>query len=132
VKSLPLASLAAFALLAGCGGGEPESGSSGDPRFAGLDQQILAWRTDIEATSDLCREKTDGAGCEGFQVTCKAERTITPEEKAKGVGARIVAAMTYTGKADGRPGSSFAEFTRTGETWTRAETGTVNLTTCVG
>lgn len=134
LKTLSAAVLS-LALLGACssGGDAASGGSDEDPRFAGLDQQILAWRTDIEASNPACATKTDGAGCESFQVTCKAERTITPEDQAKGVTAKLVAAMTFTGKGvDGKPGSAFAEFAKTGDTWTRAETSSVNLTTCAG
>ncbi len=126
------AALLPFLLLCACSGGsdQPEPGAD---RFAGLDQEILAWRTEIEAENAACANKVDGAGCESFQVTCKGERTITPEEQAKGVSAKIVAAMTFTGKgAEGKPGSAFAEFAKTGGTWTRSETGSVNLTSCAG
>ena len=130
---LPVA-LTVTLLLAACSEQTGSGATSGeDPRFAGLDQEILAWRTDLEATSPACANKVDGAGCESFQVTCKAERTITPEDQAKGVTAKLVAAMTFTGKgAEGRPGSAFAEFSKAGEAWTRKETASVNLSTCAG
>ncbi|MCR5878279.1 hypothetical protein [Phenylobacterium sp. J367] len=127
------AALAPLALLAACSGADTASTASGDDRFAGLDQQISAWRTDIEATNPSCATKVDGAGCESFQVTCKAERTITPEEQAQGVTAKLVSAMTFTGKgAEGRPGSAFATFSKAGDAWTRTEAPSVNLTTCAG
>lgn len=135
MKILSAAAILSLAVLGACssGGDAASSGSGEDPRFAGLDQQILAWRTDIEASNPACATKTDGTGCESFQVTCKAERTITPEEQAKGVTAKLVAAMTFTGKGvDGKPGSAFAEFAKAGETWTRTETSSVNLSTCAG
>lgn len=135
MKILSAAAILSLAVLGACssGGDTAASGSGEDPRFAGLDQQILAWRTDIEAANPVCATKTDGAGCESFQVTCKAERTITPEDQAKGVTAKLVAAMTFTGKGvDGKPGSAFAEFAKAGDTWTRTETGSVNLTSCAG
>lgn len=127
------AALAPLALLAACSGGDTAPTAAGDDRFAGLDQQIAGWRTEIEASNPICATKTDGAGCESFQVTCKAERTITPEEQAKGVSAKLVAAMTFTGKgAEGRPGSAFAQFAKAGDAWTRTETTSVNLTSCAG
>ncbi|HEY8615164.1 hypothetical protein [Phenylobacterium sp.] len=129
-----IAALAPLVLLGACSNGGGEAASpAGDDRFAGLDQEILAWRTDIEAGNPVCSKKVDGAGCEGFQVTCKAERTITPDDQAKGVTAKLVAAMTFSGKgAEGRPGSAFAEFSRANGAWTRSETSSVNLTTCAG
>lgn len=135
MKTLTAAAILSLAVLGACSGGgdAATSGAAEDPRFAGLDQQILAWRTEIEASNPACATKTDGAGCESFQVTCKAERTITPEDQGKGVTAKLVAAMTFTGKGvDGKPGSAFAEFAKAGETWTRTETSSVNLTTCAG
>ncbi|WP_334161542.1 hypothetical protein [Phenylobacterium sp.] len=135
MKIISAAAILSLTVLGACSGGgdTAASGSGEDPRFAGLDQQILAWRTDIEASNPACATKTDGAGCESFQVTCKAERTITPEEQARGVTAKLVAAMTFTGKGvDGKPGSAFAEFAKAGDAWTRTETGSVNLSSCAG
>jgi hypothetical protein len=135
IRPLRLAALAFAALaLAACspGGGATKSGE--DARFAGLDAQILAWRADIETSSPLCAAKVKGKGCEAFEVACKAERTITPQEQARGVNAKLVAAMTFAATtpdgAGGKPGSAFAEFSKTGETWTRTETAPVNLSTC--
>lgn len=130
IASAPV--LALCALLGACSGGGAKSGSpTEDPQYAGLDAQILAWHADIEAQSPVCKDKVDGKGCEGFQVTCKGARTITPEEAAKGIDAKLVAAMTYASKnPSAKPGSAFAEFTKSGEAWTRSETASVNLSTC--
>ncbi|MET0271768.1 MAG: hypothetical protein ABW360_02130, partial [Phenylobacterium sp.] len=84
---LPL--LAALALSACSPAAAPKSDE--DPRFAGLEAQILAWKNDVEANSPLCAAKVDGKGCESFDVACKAERAITPEEQARGVTAKLVA-----------------------------------------
>ncbi len=128
--ALVLAALALAACSPGQGSTQPEE----DPRFVGLEAQILAWRNDIEKTSPLCAAKVKGKGCEAFEVGCKGERVITPEEQARGVTAKIVTAMTFAARssdgASGKPGSAFAEFTRTGDAWTRAETAPVNLSTC--
>jgi hypothetical protein len=120
--------------LSACG--QPAGGggqSNEDPRFAGLDQQIAAWRTDIEGSNAAC-SKTGGKGCQDFQVACKAEREITPAEQAKGVTAKLIAAMTFNSHGDVtgdlKPGSAFAEFAKAGETWTRVEATPVNLATC--
>jgi hypothetical protein len=122
--------------LAACGERPAASGQSNeDPRFAGLEQQIAAWRPEIEKTNAACA-KDGGKGCQDFQVACKAEREITAAEQARGVTAKLVAAMTFNSQGatpeDLKPGSAFAEFTRAGETWTRVETPPVNLATCAG
>lgn len=124
--------LAVLALSACSPAAAPKSDE--DPRFAGLDAQILAWKNDIEKDSTLCAAKVDGKGCESFEVACKAERTITPEEQARGVTAKLVGAFTFATRnpdgSNGKPGSAFAEFSKAGEAWTRTETGAVNLSTC--
>ena len=105
-----------------------------DDPYAGLDSGILSWRTSLEATHPACATKVEGSGCEGFQVTCKAAQTITPTEKAGGVTAKVVAAMSFLGKnADGstnRPGSATAIFAKSKGAWVRMEASPVNLTTC--
>jgi hypothetical protein len=117
-------------VLAGCsqGGGDPN-----DP-YAGLDAEILKWRTEIEGEHVACKTKVQGKGCESFQVTCKALREITADEQAKGVTAQLVAAMNFNGRnpdgSTGKPGSAFAEFTKTAAGWARKEAEPVNLSTC--
>lgn len=125
------------ALLGACSGGGGGSGgaTSGaaaeSPQYAGLDAQILAWRTDIETQSPVCAASAGGKGCVGFEVACKGARTITPEEAAKGIGAKLVVAMVFASKdPSAKPGSAFAEFTKRGDTWTRKEAPSVNLSTC--
>lgn len=130
----PAVATALLALcLAACspsGGGK--SGAS-DP-YAGLDTQILAWRTSIEASHPACASKVEGKGCQDFQVMCKAAQDISADEAAKGVKAKVVAAMTFAGRnpdgSTGKSGSSFATFSKTAEAWTRAEAKPVNMTTC--
>ena len=119
-------------VTAGCG----ESGNAGaaaDP-YAGMDKEILAWRSDIESSHVACKTKVEGKGCESFQVTCKVAREITPEEQSKGVTAQLLAAMNFNGRnadgSTGKPGSAFAEFTKAGGDWTRTEAEPVNLSTC--
>jgi len=128
---LPVLMLAGLA-VAGCGE-SGDAGAAADP-YAGMDKQILAWRSDIEATHVACKTKVEGQGCESFQVTCKAAREITPEEQAKGVTAQLVAAMNFNARnpdgSTGKPGSAFAEFTKAGGDWTRREAEPVNLSTC--
>ena len=107
--------------------------AAGDP-YAGLDAGFVSWRAEIEATHPGCKIKVDKKGCEGFQITCKAQQEITAAEAASGITAQIVAAMTFLGKGpDGssnNPGSSFAVFSKARGAWTRVETSPVNLSTC--
>lgn len=120
--------------LAACGKtGGSTAASSSDP-YAGLDGGILAWRTAIEASHPACATKVEGHGCESFQVTCKAQQEITPDETAKGVTAQVIAAMTFNGRnpdgSSGKPGSSFATFSKIGGQWTREEAKPVNMSSC--
>lgn len=128
---------AAAAVLALCGFALTacSSGPKSDPNDpnAGLDAEILSWRNDLQAQQPLCRKKVDGQGCVSFEVTCKAMQTITPAEAAKGVNAKVVAAMTYSGHdKDGASssGSAFAMFSKAGGKWSRAEARPVNMSTC--
>lgn len=115
-------------LLAACsqGGGKADAN---DP-YAGLDKQIVAWHTDLEANHPACRPKVDGHGCESFEVRCKAMQEITPDETAKGVTAQVIAAMTFSGRSSGKAGSAFALFSKAGGQWTRAEAMPVKMDTC--
>ena len=126
------AASAAALLLAACSQGGDKTTSS-DP-YAGLPNEIQGWHTALEANHPACRNKVEGKGCESFEVTCKAEQVITPEEKAKGVTAKVIAAMTFNGRnpdgSTGAPGSAFAIFAKTGGQWSRTEAMPVNMTTC--
>ena len=119
-------------LLSACGS-QGGGGASSDPN-AGLDAEILGWRTSIEATHDTCQAKVERKGCQDFQVTCKAMQEITPEESAKGVTSKIVASMRFAARntdgSTGKSGSAFALFTKTGSAWARAESPPVNPSTC--
>ena len=130
IRPAVVASLAALMLTACSPGGK---GDAHDPS-AGLDQQILAWRTAIEAAHPACAAKVEGKGCQDFQVMCKAYQEITPDETARGVTSKIVAAMTFAGRnpdgSTGRSGSSFALFSKSGNEWTRAEAMPVNMSSC--
>jgi hypothetical protein len=126
--ALPL--LAAL-LLTACspGGGGGDAAKPGeDPKFAGLDAQILQWRGEIDKTDPTCK----AGGCADYEVACKAERTMTAEDTAKGATAKVIAAMTFNAKADpnARPGSAFAEFTKSPSGWARAAAKPVNLSSC--
>lgn len=128
-----LAVIAAGALALSACSKAPEKVDLSDPA-AGLSEQIVPWTTDIEASHTACKTKVEGKGCEGFTVTCKAAQTITPDEQAKGVNSKVIAAVTFTGRMEdgstGKSGSAFATFTRTGSQWTRAEAKPVNPTSC--
>jgi hypothetical protein len=130
IRPAAAAALAAL-LLTACSQGD--QADSGDP-IAGLDQQILAWRTAIEAGHSACATKVEGKGCQDFQVMCKAAQEISADEAAKGVKAKVIAAMTFAGRnpdgSTGKSGSSFATFAKTGDAWARAEAKPVNLSTC--
>jgi hypothetical protein len=117
-------------LLGGCSG-QPKT-SAGEP-YAGLDEAIRAWKTEIAASDQSCRRAPAGARCEGFEVTCKAQRTITPQEQAKGVTAKLVADINWSGyddKGSPQPDSAAALFTKAGGTWLRSATKPVNPESC--
>ncbi len=133
IKSVYLASLAAVCLaLAGCGQSGDAAGSS-DP-YAGLDNEILGWRTSIEASHPACAAKVEGKGCDSFQVMCKAQQEIDTREAARGITAQIIAAMSFNGRnpdgSSGKSGSSFATFSKAGGAWTREEAQPVNMSSC--
>ncbi|MDZ4371360.1 MAG: hypothetical protein U1C74_08075 [Phenylobacterium sp.] len=121
------------ALLVGCSSSEEAAGDSGDP-YAGHESQIQAWRDDVEANHPACAAKVDGKGCQDFQVMCKAQQDLTPDDTARGVTARLVAAMTFAGRNEdgstGTSGSSFTYMVKTAEGWSREESKPVNMTTC--
>lgn len=131
---------AAIALIAGLalatlGLTACSSGPKTDPNDpnAGLEAEVLTWRNDLQSQQPLCRKKVDGQTCVSFEVTCKAMQTITPAEAAKGVNAKVVAAMSFSGHGkDGAPaqGSAFAMFSKAGGKWSRAEAKPVNMGTC--
>lgn len=129
-----LAISAAALALAACDGGGAKPAAGGDARFTGLDQAILAWKADLEATHASCQNKVDGTGCVDFQVSCKAEREITEAERAAGVTERIVAAFRWTGwnpaKTEQLPSGASAEFDKVGAEWRRKDTPPVNPTSC--
>jgi hypothetical protein len=127
--ALPL--LAALLLAAcspgGSGAADPAKPSE-DPKFAGLDAQILNWRADIQKTNPICK----AGGCVDYDVACKAEQTMTAEDTAKSATAKVVVAITFSSKSDpnAKPGSAFADFTKTPAGWTRTDAKPVNLSSC--
>ena len=133
IRRVLLASLAAASLvLAGCGKSD-DAAQPGDP-YAGLDREILGWRTAIEAAHPACAAKVEGKGCDSFQVMCKAEQEIDSGEAARGVTAQVIAAMSFNGRnpdgSSGKSGSAFATFSKAGDAWTREEAGPVNMSSC--
>lgn len=119
-------------LLSACGS-QGGGAASSDPN-AGLDTQILNWRTAIEDSHETCSAKVEGKGCQDFQVTCKAMQEISPDESAKGVTSKIVASIRFAARntdgSTGKSGSAFALFTKTGDAWVRTESPPVNPSTC--
>ena len=132
IRPLAVAALCGLLLAACSQGGAPKTAAGGPG--AGLDAEILTWRTAIETGHAACASKVEGKGCEMFQVTCKAMQEITPDEAAKGVTEPIVASMSFNGRSpdgsSGKPGSAFALFSKIGGTWTRAEAMPVNMSSC--
>ena len=117
-------------LLAGCSG--PKTGGSSDP-YAGLDSAILTWKTEIATADASCRAAPTGSKCDQFEVSCKAQRTITPDDQAKGVSAKLVADMSWSGfddKGAPRPASAAALFTKANGAWARSAAKPVNPETC--
>jgi hypothetical protein len=126
------AAIAALMMLGACG--QAANKSTGDDKFAGLDSEILNWRQEILKSDKLCRSQAEGQKCEGFEVLCKAERTITPDDQAKGVTAKVVAALNWNGfdpkfKQPQRA-TAAALFTRSKGAWARTAHAPVNLSTC--
>ncbi|HEY3694564.1 hypothetical protein [Phenylobacterium sp.] len=131
-----LAILAAVAAmtLAGCQQKAAPAAQGDQAKFAGLDQAILSWRNDIRKTEAACRDGGAGKGCQNFEVTCKAERSVATEEQARGVAAKVVAGMTWLAwdakRAETTPASAFVEFTNTGGAWSHGAPLKGNLATC--
>ena len=125
------AAIAALMMLGACS--QAEKAAPGD-KFAGLDKEILTWRQEILKSDKLCQSQAEGQKCEGFEVTCKAERTITPDETAKGVSAKVVAALNFSGFdqkfQQPQTGQATSLFTNTKGAWSRTEHTSVNPHTC--
>ena len=139
------ATVAALLILGGALGGVSGCGPNGSSvtsvanpdtgKFAGLDGEILKWRQEIIATDPLCKSTVADQKCEAFEVACKAERTLTPEEQAKGVVGHVVAMVAYNGFdpkfQHAQSGTQVAEFTKTANGWTRVDAHPpVNMSTC--
>jgi hypothetical protein len=125
--------MAALSMLGACNQPSTPAAGAGD-KFAGLDTQILQWRLGIIAADPLCKSQAEGQKCNGFEVACKAERVVSPQDQAKGVTAHVVAAMTWEGwdpkLRQVQSGARAAQFTKTGAGWTRVDHAPVNLSSC--
>jgi hypothetical protein len=130
VKTTPAAA-AALLLLAAC---SPKSASPGQDRFAGLDAAILKWRNDIIATDPLCGSQAADQKCQGFEVACKAERTLSADDAAKGITVRVVTAITWNGFdpkfKQPQAGARAAEFAKGASGWLRSGHPPVNMESC--
>jgi hypothetical protein len=128
-----VAALAALLILGGCDKAAQTGGAPAD-KFAGLDGAELTWRKDIIANDPLCKATAADQKCSAFEVACKAERTVTPADAAKGVTAHVVVMMTWNGFDQKfkhpQSGTLAAEFTKAGAGWTRAPHGPVYMQTC--
>lgn len=136
MTKLPLAILATTLALAACSpSGKSTAGAQGGDPYAGLDVAIKTWHADIKASDAQCKGKPEGQQCQQFEVACKGERKISPEETAQGMSAKVAVAMGWEGwddkRAEYRPASSAVEFQKVGGEWKRLATGPVNLSTCV-
>ncbi|HEV2530776.1 hypothetical protein [Phenylobacterium sp.] len=118
-------------LVGGCSG-QPKSTASSDP-YAGLDDAIRSWKTEVAASDISCKRAPAGSKCEMFDISCKAQRTITPQDQAKGVTAKLVADMSWSGyddKGAPTPASAAALFTRAKGVWARTQTKAVDPVGC--
>lgn len=129
------------ASLVALGACSTERAASDDP-YAGLDEAIRVWRTDLVASSACpapapeAQVEGPGAaeGCRSFSVACKVEAELTDAETAEGVAAKALTAMRWEAwdpeTQEFRQTSAAAAFVRVGEDWTRTEAAPVNLSTC--
>lgn len=129
----PAAVLAALLILGACAPAKTDGGKSAD-KFAGLDAEILKWRTDIIATDKLCKSTEADKKCQSFEVACKAERELTAEDRSKGVTAHVVAAMVWEGWDPAlrqvQSGARTVQFSKAAAGWTRADHAPVNTSSC--
>ena len=123
----------ALLMLGACGQSAQPTGQA-QGKFAGLDGEILKWRMDIIASDPLCKNSAADKKCQAFEVSCKAERELTADDRAKGVTAHVVTAMTWEGWDPAlrqvQSGARTVQFNRSATGWTRAEHPPVNTTSC--
>lgn len=128
MKTIVCVAAAALA-LAGC---QKAQTAAAQDKYAGLEDQILAWRAGIVKTDKACAAQAEA--CSGFEVGCKGERTITPAEAARGVTAKVVVAMSWNAvdpkDGDTDPVSAVKLFEKAGGVWTSQTVAPVNLSTC--
>ncbi|THD82630.1 MAG: hypothetical protein E7812_01955 [Phenylobacterium sp.] len=130
IGGLALGLLLLGGLLGGCSG--QNRSASSDP-YAGLDGEILSWKTQLAASDISCKRAPAGQKCDMFEVSCKAQRVITPKEQAAGVSAKLVADLTWSGFDDkGIPqtASAVATFAKSNGAWTRSAAKPVNPDSC--
>lgn len=128
LKTLMCVAVAAAA-LAGCGRtGESQPAD----KYAGLDQQILDWRTELRSSDPACSAKADA--CTAFEVGCKGERPITSAEAGQGMTAKLVVAMSWNAvdpkSGVSSPVAGVKQFEKVGGAWRSHAVGPVNLSTC--
>jgi hypothetical protein len=131
IKTSAALTMAGLLLVGGCSG-QKTATASNDP-YAGLDEAIRSWKTAVAGTDVSCKRAPAGSKCEMFDISCKAQRTITPADQAKGVTAKLVADMSWSGyddKGAPTPASAAALFTRAKGVWARAETKPVDPVGC--
>lgn len=136
VTRLPMAILAAATLgLTACGDSAGQQQAQGGDKYAGLDTAIRAWHGEIKSENDECKGKAEGEQCRAFEVSCKGEREVAPDEAAKGMQAKVAVAMGWEGwdaaRSEYRQSTAVAEFQKVSGEWKRTPTGPVNLSTCV-
>jgi hypothetical protein len=134
------AAVAALLTLAGLSsacspsGGSTPAASGEQSKFAGFEAEIPKWRTEVLAADPLCKSQAKDEKCVGFDVACKAERTVTADDAAHGITARVVAAMTWSGFDSKfqhpQSGMAAAEFVKGPGGWTRSDHKPVNPQTC--
>lgn len=137
-----MAGAAAAALVLGlsacgqAGGGAAKTAGADEGKFGGLEAAIHTWKADVVSSHAECGVKTPEGdpGCISFEVACKAEAPITPEEQAKGVSVRVTSALRWqrwdAKRAEYLPGSQFAVFSKSGGAWTRRDAATGNPASC--
>jgi hypothetical protein len=117
-------------LLAGCSG--KQQAASSDP-YAGLSDEILKWKTELAASDVSCKQAPAGQKCSMFEVSCKGSRPVAADEQAKGVTAKVVTDLTWSGfddKGRDQTAGAAALFTRQNGAWTRSPAKPVNPETC--
>ena len=123
--------LAAALLFAGCG--KPAARVETDA-YAGLEDAIKLWRTDIEKQPGCGAKPADGLACRAFLVNCKGE--AAPDPKETQVTVKVVAGMSWDAwnpkRQDYDPAAGGASFAKIGGKWVRtAISGPFNQATCI-